>query len=102
MTSHGKRGVRAREHAQRHKVRRFMRRLNPSLRTKLLEVDPRTLEDALNAASRQESRVEAYQGEKPEDGIDNATTGVTGVPVSEESVVKVDAAYEELLFVETF
>ncbi|MQM20856.1 hypothetical protein Taro_053885 [Colocasia esculenta] len=179
-----------------------MRKLNPSLRTKLLEVDPRTLEEALNAASRQESRVETYQVEKPEcvhcgkrHGGDvcwlmsrrclncgskdhwikespnlkelvlrdvpatsimelatptkedenyilfpemasttppqfpnhswitpfvpgasppfprltgqrgyhfQVTSGVIGVPVPEESVVKVDAAYEELLFVETF
>ncbi|MQL69789.1 hypothetical protein Taro_002075 [Colocasia esculenta] len=48
MASHGKRGDRAREHMQRRKV------------------DPRTLEEALNAASRQESIMEAYQGEKPE------------------------------------
>ncbi|MQL94009.1 hypothetical protein Taro_026656 [Colocasia esculenta] len=63
---HGMRGDRARELAQRRKVRRFMKRLNPSLRARLLESDPRTLEEALSVASRQESRVESNQGEKPE------------------------------------
>ncbi|MQL79445.1 hypothetical protein Taro_011882, partial [Colocasia esculenta] len=66
MVSHGKRGDQAREHAQRRKVRRFVIRLNLSLRARLLESDPRTLDEALSAASMQENKVESNKGEKPE------------------------------------
>ncbi|MQL99645.1 hypothetical protein Taro_032369, partial [Colocasia esculenta] len=66
MVSHGKHSDRAREQAQRHMVRRFVRRLNPSLRVRLLESDPHTLDEALRAASRKESKVKSNHGEKPE------------------------------------
>ncbi|MQL88521.1 hypothetical protein Taro_021084 [Colocasia esculenta] len=53
-----------------HKVKKFVKGLKPSLRARLLESDPRTLEEALSVASRQEIRVESYQeepgNEKPE------------------------------------
>ncbi|MQL99482.1 hypothetical protein Taro_032204, partial [Colocasia esculenta] len=66
IASHGKGGDRAREYAQRRKVEKFVMKLRPSLRAKLLEFDPDTLEEVLSAASKKRSRVETCQEEKPE------------------------------------
>ncbi|MQM13479.1 hypothetical protein Taro_046404 [Colocasia esculenta] len=48
MTSSSKRDARAREHEERRKVRNFIMRLRPSLRVRLFECDPRTLDEALS------------------------------------------------------
>ncbi|MQM06828.1 hypothetical protein Taro_039659 [Colocasia esculenta] len=65
MTSHGKCGARARDYEQRRKVKKFVMRLKPSLRTRLLESDPRTLDEALNTAKSTPQSVVSTASEKP-------------------------------------
>ncbi|MQL99659.1 hypothetical protein Taro_032387 [Colocasia esculenta] len=47
MTSHSKMSARVRDHEQQSQVRKFIMKLRPSLRAKLLEFDLDTLEEAL-------------------------------------------------------
>ncbi|MQL91864.1 hypothetical protein Taro_024484, partial [Colocasia esculenta] len=65
MTSSSKRDARAREYEQRRRVRRFVIRLNPSLRARLLESDPRTLDEALSAAKSAPQSIASTASEKP-------------------------------------
>ncbi|MQM18462.1 hypothetical protein Taro_051455, partial [Colocasia esculenta] len=64
MTSHGWRDAQAREYEQRHKVKKFVMGLKPSLRPRLTEFDHRTLDKALSTACRKESEMELHQEEK--------------------------------------
>ncbi|MQL82461.1 hypothetical protein Taro_014937 [Colocasia esculenta] len=50
MTSSSKREARAREHEEKRKVRNFIMRLRPSVRARLLECDPHTLDEVLSIA----------------------------------------------------
>ncbi|MQL91484.1 hypothetical protein Taro_024095 [Colocasia esculenta] len=49
---------------ERRKAKKFMMGLKPSLRTRLVAFDHRTLDEALSAACRQEGEMEQYQEEK--------------------------------------
>ncbi|MQL87026.1 hypothetical protein Taro_019559 [Colocasia esculenta] len=49
---------------ERRKAKKFVMGLKPSLRTRLVAFDHRTLEQALNAACRQEGEMEQYLEEK--------------------------------------
>ncbi|MQL68012.1 hypothetical protein Taro_000286 [Colocasia esculenta] len=64
MAGCSRRGARARRYKESRKVKKFMKVLKPSLRARLLESDPRTLEEALSAANRKDREMESYQEEK--------------------------------------
>ncbi|MQL71641.1 hypothetical protein Taro_003967, partial [Colocasia esculenta] len=49
---------------ERRKTKKFMMGLKPSLRTRLVALDQRTLDEALSAACRQEGEMEQYLEEK--------------------------------------
>ncbi|MQM12179.1 hypothetical protein Taro_045095 [Colocasia esculenta] len=49
---------------ERRKVKKFVMGLRPSLRTRLVAIDHRTLDEALSAACRQEGEMEQYLEEK--------------------------------------
>ncbi|MQM20790.1 hypothetical protein Taro_053818 [Colocasia esculenta] len=64
MAGRGRRNAQSRRYEQSRKVKKFVKGLKPSLKARLLEFDPRSLEEVLSMANRKESRVESYQGEK--------------------------------------
>ncbi|MQM22272.1 hypothetical protein Taro_055322 [Colocasia esculenta] len=64
MAGRGRRSAQSRRHEQSRKVKKFMKGLKPLVKVRLLELDPRSLEEVLGMANRQESRVESYQEEK--------------------------------------
>ncbi|MQM23765.1 hypothetical protein Taro_056834 [Colocasia esculenta] len=59
---------------ERRKTKKFVMRLKPSLRMRLMEFDHRTLDDALSAACRQEGEMEQYLEEKKASQKRPATT----------------------------
>ncbi|MQL70185.1 hypothetical protein Taro_002475 [Colocasia esculenta] len=64
MAGRGRRSAQSRTYEQSRKIKKFVKGLKPSLKARLLEFDPYSLEEVLGMANRQESRVESYQGEK--------------------------------------
>ncbi|MQL69928.1 hypothetical protein Taro_002240 [Colocasia esculenta] len=64
MAGRGRRSAQSRRYEHSCKIKKFVKGLKPSLKARILEFDPRSLEEALSMANRQESRVESYQGEK--------------------------------------
>ena len=49
---------------ERRKVKKFVKGLRPSIRTRLAALDFKSMEEALSAACRQESEMELYQEER--------------------------------------
>ncbi|MQL99377.1 hypothetical protein Taro_032101 [Colocasia esculenta] len=64
MAGRGRRSAQSWRYEQRRKIKKFVKGLKPSLKARLLEFDPRSLEEVLGMANMQESRVESYQREK--------------------------------------
>ncbi|MQL83627.1 hypothetical protein Taro_016134, partial [Colocasia esculenta] len=62
MAGRGRRSAQSRRYEQNRKIKKFVKGLKPSLKARLLELDPRSLEEVLGMANRQESRVGSYQG----------------------------------------
>ncbi|MQL78828.1 hypothetical protein Taro_011270 [Colocasia esculenta] len=60
MARRGRRSAQSRKYEQSRKVKKFVKGLKPSLKARLLEFDPCSLEEVLGVANRQESRVEPY------------------------------------------
>ena len=63
MAGRGRRNAQSRRYEQNRKLKNFVKGLKPSVRTRLLELDSRTLEEVLGVATKQENKVESYQGE---------------------------------------
>ncbi|MQM23163.1 hypothetical protein Taro_056224 [Colocasia esculenta] len=61
MARRGRCSAQSRRYEQNRKIKKFVKGLNPSLKARLLVLDPRSLEEVLCIANRQESRVESYQ-----------------------------------------
>ncbi|MQL74536.1 hypothetical protein Taro_006910 [Colocasia esculenta] len=64
MAGRGRRSAQSRRHEQSRKVKKFVKGFKPSMKARLLELDPRSLEEVLGMANKQERRAESYQGEK--------------------------------------
>ncbi|MQL92327.1 hypothetical protein Taro_024943 [Colocasia esculenta] len=63
MAGRGRRSAQSRRYEQNRKIKKFVKGLKPSLKARLLELDPRSLEEVLGVANKQENKVESYQGE---------------------------------------
>ncbi|MQM07412.1 hypothetical protein Taro_040251, partial [Colocasia esculenta] len=64
MAGRGRHSAQSRRYELSRKVKKFVKGLKPSLKARLLEYDPCTLEEVLVVARKQENRVESYQEEK--------------------------------------
>ncbi|MQL68649.1 hypothetical protein Taro_000928 [Colocasia esculenta] len=63
MAGRGRRNAQSRRYEQNCMLKNFVKGLKPSVRTRLLELYSRTLEEVLGMATKQENKVESYQGE---------------------------------------
>ncbi|MQL76466.1 hypothetical protein Taro_008847 [Colocasia esculenta] len=63
MARRGRLSVQSRRYEQSRKIKKFVKGLKPSLKTRLLELDSRSLEEVLGVANKQENKVESYQRE---------------------------------------
>ncbi|MQL82645.1 hypothetical protein Taro_015120 [Colocasia esculenta] len=63
MAGRGRRSAQSRRYEQNRKIKKFVKELKPSLKTRLLELDSRSLEEVLGVANKQENKVESYQRE---------------------------------------
>ncbi|MQL72546.1 hypothetical protein Taro_004866 [Colocasia esculenta] len=52
MAGRGRRSAHFRRYEQNRKVKKFVKGLKPSLKARLLEFDPRTLEEVLGVANK--------------------------------------------------
>ncbi|MQL78101.1 hypothetical protein Taro_010518 [Colocasia esculenta] len=63
MAGRVRRNAQSRRYEQNRKLKNFVKGLKPLVRARLLELDSRTLEEVLGVATKQENKVESYQGE---------------------------------------
>ncbi|MQL93152.1 hypothetical protein Taro_025790 [Colocasia esculenta] len=63
MAGRGRRNAKSRRYEQNCKLKNFVKGLKPLVRARLLELDSHTLEEVLGVATKQENKVESYQGE---------------------------------------
>ncbi|MQM11869.1 hypothetical protein Taro_044777 [Colocasia esculenta] len=88
MAGRGRRSAQFRRYEQNRKLKNFVKRLKPSVRAKLLELDSRTLEEILGVATKQESRVGPLQGQdkKKEKLVENPKSTVTSISEKPECI----------------
>ncbi|MQL85760.1 hypothetical protein Taro_018269 [Colocasia esculenta] len=63
MAGRGRRNAQSRRYEQNRKLKNFVKGLKPSVRARLLELDSRTLEEVIGVVTKQENKMESYQGE---------------------------------------